>query len=303
MFDLLIGSLTFLAVMGLGGAAIAVHWTRREPLQRRMKQLEGNHFPTSLRPVPGNALTGAVARVGDIASSGKVSTSLTKQLSLAGFPGSAAASIYIGTKVLLFMLGLAGSLLLAANIHATMAIKVLTVVAISGLLSFIPNIIVGMQKAKRNRQISNHLPDAVDLLEICVSSGMGLEMAWNLVSESIRRVSPVFADEMALTNLEIHLGAPRMTAMRHMAQRTGTDELTSLVGVLVQSDRFGTSIADALRAFATSMREGRTMRAEEVAEKMAVKLLFPMVVFIFPAVLIVAAGPAGMTLARIMSSR
>ncbi len=152
----------------------------------------------------------------------------------------------------------------------------------------------------RREEVRRHLPDAVDLLEISVSAGMGLDMAWNMVTDEIRRVSTTLADEMALTNLEIHLGAPRAEAMRHMAQRTGAEEISSLVAVLVQTDRFGTSVAKALENFTSSMREGRSFRAQEVAEKMAVKLLFPMVIFIFPAVLVVLAGPAVIGLFKIL---
>jgi tight adherence protein C len=107
---------------------------------------------------------------------------------------------------------------------------------------------------------------------------------------------------MALTNLEIHLGSPRGTAMRNMAERTGVDELSSLVAVLIQSERFGTSISEAMRSFASGMRETRSQKAEEMAEKTAVKLLFPMVVFVFPAILIVAAGPAALKIAAILGT-
>jgi tight adherence protein C len=101
---------------------------------------------------------------------------------------------------------------------------------------------------------------------------------------------------MALTNFEINLGATRVEAMRHMSERTGVDELSSLAAILIQTERFGTSIADTLRVFANNMREERSFAAEENAEKMAVKLLFPMVLFIFPAVLITLAGPAVITI-------
>ena len=149
-------------------------------------------------------------------------------------------------------------------------------------------------------EIRNHLPDAVDLLEICVASGMGLDMAWNQVAEQIRGVSAQLADEMALSNLEMHIGASRAEALRHMVDRTGAEDLASLVAVLIQSERFGTSISEALKTFSETMREMRSMRAEESAEKMAVKLLFPMILFIFPVVLIVVAGPAGIQIARVM---
>jgi tight adherence protein C len=157
-----------------------------------------------------------------------------------------------------------------------------------------------MQRDRRKAEIERHLPDAIDLLEICVTAGMGLDTAWNSVAADIRRVSPTLADEMELANLEISLGATRAAAMRHMADRTGVEEISSLVALLVQSDRFGASIVDALRVFARSMREIRTQRAEESAEKMAVKLLFPMVLFIFPALLIVMVGPAAVDIYRVM---
>jgi tight adherence protein C len=122
------------------------------------------------------------------------------------------------------------------------------------------------------------------------------------VTDEVRAVSSQLADEMALTNLEMHLGASRADAIRHMATRTGAEDLSSLVAVLVQSERFGTSIGESLRVFATSLRETRSQSAQEDAEKMAVKLIFPMIVFIFPAVVMVMAGPAFMSLYRVLAS-
>jgi tight adherence protein C len=163
-----------------------------------------------------------------------------------------------------------------------------------GVLFFVPDLAVGIARDRRRENIRRHLPDAVDLLEICVSAGLGLDQAWNSVAEEIRRVSPMLADEMELTNLEISLGASRAVAMRHMSERTGAADISSLVALLVQSERFGASIVDALRTFATTMRETWSQRAEEAAERMAVKMLFPMVLFIFPALLIVMVGPAAL---------
>jgi tight adherence protein C len=130
---------------------------------------------------------------------------------------------------------------------------------------------------------------------------MGLDMAWNTVTDEIRRVSTILADEMALTNLEMHLGVGRAAAMRHMAERTNSEDLSSLVGVLVQSEKFGTSIGEALRTFATSMRETRSSRAAENAEKMGVKMLIPMILFIFPAILVVIGGSAVIKIIEIFS--
>jgi tight adherence protein C len=166
-------------------------------------------------------------------------------------------------------------------------------------LFFVPNLFLRFRCQSRRAEVTRHLSDVVDLLEICVSGGMGLDMAWNAVGDEVRAVSPLLADEMALTSLEMHLGADRGVALRHMAQRTGADQLSSLVAMLVQSERFGTKISDALQVFAASLREQRSEKAEESAEKMAVKMLFPMVVLIFPVVIIVSVGPAAITLAEL----
>jgi tight adherence protein C len=131
---------------------------------------------------------------------------------------------------------------------------------------------------------------------------MGLEMAWNMVSNEIRDVGPTLADEMALVNLEVHLGAPRVEAMRHMADRTDAQEVVSLTTMIVQTERFGTSIADALLTTAATLREERSLKAQEVAERMPVKLLLPMTLFIFPALLVVLVGPAAIRLWHIINS-
>jgi tight adherence protein C len=174
--------------------------------------------------------------------------------------------------------------------------------AFGGLVFFlIPNLYVAMRRDARRKEVQRRLPDAVDLLEICVSSGMGLDMAWKAVAEEVRRVSTIFADEMELTRLEINLGVPRATAMRHLADRTGSQDISSLVALIIQAERFGASIVDALRTFASTMREVQSKRAEESAEKMSVKLLFPMVLFIFPTLLIVMVGPAVMNIIQVMT--
>ncbi len=186
-------------------------------------------------------------------------------------------NIYIITKVMLIFLG-------------------------GVFLFFVPNIIILMQFKKRCNEISQYLPEAIDLLEICVSSGIGLDMAWNIVADEIQSVSPVLANSMALSNFEIHLGVSRIEAMHHMAARTGVNEISSLAAILVQTERFGTSISTTLQVFATSMREERNFSSQENAEKMAVKLIVPMVLFIFPAVLITVVGPAAITIAKVMIS-
>jgi tight adherence protein C len=198
----------------------------------------------------------------------------------------------MGTKLLLLIAGSVVLSLLVIPSDLPFAMKLTMIVGGSAMLFFIPNLGVGIRRDKRRAEVKKVLPDAVDMLEICVSSGMGIDAAWTAVGDEIRRVSPTFADEMELTNLEVSLGVPRAVAMRHMADRTGAEDLSSLVALLVQSERFGAGIIEALTTFAKTMRETRGQRAEEAAEKMAVKLLFPMVMFIFPALILIMVGPA-----------
>ncbi len=177
-------------------------------------------------------------------------------------------------------------------------------ISLGGLIPFfVPNFAVLIRERKRREEIRQHLPDAIDLLEICVSAGIGLDMAWNLVADEIRHVSSVLGSAMDLSNFEMHLGASRTEAMRNMATRTGAEQLTSLAAILVQSERFGTSVADTLREFATWMREERHLTAEERAEKMPVKMLFPMALFIFPAIMVIAIGPAMIHITRTLATQ
>jgi len=290
--------LTFAAVMCIGGAVLAVGAAQREQMETR---LHGK--PPELPSARGRKKRkdgGAFARIGKIASPKGVSSNLQKQMTRAGFHSPAAATIFIGTKIFLFALAFVAAMVGASLIDGPSILKITGVVSVAGLTFFLPNMWLEMKINNRSSLIRQHLPDAIDLLEICVSGGMGIDQAWNAVEKQIRPVCGPLADEIALTNLEIHLGADRGDALRHMAERTGAEDLNSLVAVLVQSRRFGTSLSEALRVFTTSMREQRSARAEEMAEKMSVKMIFPMVVFIFPVILIFAVGPAGITLTEML---
>jgi tight adherence protein C len=206
-------------------------------------------------------------------------------------------------KILLFAAGLTITATLAVPTDQTL-VKKISLISLGAVVPFfLPNLIVLHKVRKRREEIRQYLPDVVDLLEICVSSGIGLDMAWNVVSEEIRHVSNVLGTAMDLSNFEMHLGASRTEAMRSMAARTGADQMSSLAAILVQSERFGTSVAVALKEFAASMREERRMTAEENAEKMAVKMIIPMVLCIFPAVVVVTIGPAAINIVRTLMPR
>jgi tight adherence protein C len=275
------------------GAALLLHRRERQAAEiarRRATQDQGANGDEGARP----RLLFAVQRAGELVAKGGGSQGLRQKLASAGYHGANASAIFLGSKVLLFGGGVLAinSLLFPFHADLGMATVYMLTAMTGGVFFFLPDLAVGIARDRRRQTIRRHLPDAVDLIEICVSAGLGLDQAWNSVAEEIRRVCPTLADEMELTNLEISLGASRAVAMRHMAERTGAEDISSLVALLVQSERFGASIVDALRTFATTMRETWSQRAEEAAERMAVKMLFPMVLFIFPALIIIMVGPA-----------
>lgn len=286
----LIAGLAAVTFMAFGGAVVLVQNARREAAAARQRATTAEGAPADLEDGP--RLIRTVFRLGEAVSKGKTSRNLREELAAAGFHNQSAAGIYIGTKLMLLIAGAITLSVLVIPADLAFAMKLTFIVGGSATLFFIPNLAVGIRRDKRRAEVKKVLPDAVDMLEICVSSGMGIDAAWTAVGDEIRRVSPTFADEMELTNLEVSLGVPRAVAMRHMADRTGAEDLSSLVALLVQSERFGAGIIEALTTFAKTMRETRGQRAEEAAEKMAVKLLFPMVMFIFPALILIMVGPA-----------
>lgn len=297
MNQYIIPILVFVAVLCLGVAVVVLLRARRGFVAVRL-----NAAQTVAASGQPSGAHGVVSAFGAMALPREPSRGLRDYLASAGFHHHSAAATYMGIKVLLMIIGLCIGALVVLTFTLSASIQFLLIVGIPLTLFIVPNFFVLARRRSRRAEIRRHLPDIIDLLEICVSAGMGLDMAWNSVNDEIRNVSPTMADEMALTMLESHLGAPRTVAMRHMAQRTGAVELASLVALLVQSERFGTSIGDALRLFANSMRDDRSQRAEEAAEKNAVKLLIPLVFCIFPVMLIVSVGPAVLRLYEMVTA-
>jgi tight adherence protein C len=170
---------------------------------------------------------------------------------------------------------------------------------ISALLGFyIPDIWLRQKTDKRKIKILHALPDALDLLVICVEAGMGLDSAIYRVSEETKLNSPELSDELQLMNLELRAGKQRKAALKNLALRTNLEELSSLVTLLIQTDQFGTSMADALRIYSDSFRTQRYQKAEEKAAQLPVKLVFPLLIFIFPALFVVLLGPAAISIYR-----
>jgi tight adherence protein C len=171
-------------------------------------------------------------------------------------------------------------------------------IAALGLGYLIPDILLTWRVHARQHKLRRALPDALDLLVICVEAGLGLDQALMKVSQDMRITHHELSEELQLVNLEMRIGKSRIEALRELARRTGLDDIKALVAMLIQTERFGTSIAQSLRVFSEDMRTKRRQRAEEKSAKTSVKMVPPLVFFIFPALMVIILGPAVLTLLR-----
>jgi tight adherence protein C len=168
----------------------------------------------------------------------------------------------------------------------------LQVVCVATAGCYLPNLALHLARRRRRREIFDNFPDAADLMLVCVEAGLGLDSALTRVAEELLGKSPALAEELHLSNLEMRAGGMRETSLRNLALRTGVEELRSFATLLTQSDKFGTSIGDSLRVFSDDLRHKRQVMAEEHAAKVPTKMLFPLVLFIFPSIIMVVLGPA-----------
>jgi tight adherence protein C len=168
--------------------------------------------------------------------------------------------------------------------------------AIAGVCFFLPGIVLYIITKGRQDNIFYGLPDALDLMVVCVEAGLGLDQAMRKVAEEMKKSYHVIAEEFSLCNLQLQMGRARNEVLHDLGARTGVDDLKALAAILIQADKFGSSVAQALRVQSDSMRTRRRQLAEEKAAKTAVKLIFPLVLFIFPAIFIVLVGPAAITM-------
>ena len=253
----------------------------RELLARRKRQARSEKVAALLQAL-GEQVQGRHANV----------SGLRLQLIQAGFTSQAAVPIYLGARIAL-PIGLAGaSVFFLSVMGMTSFAGVLATTWFGSLGYIVPSFLVKSRITRRQKEMQRALPDALDLLVVCVEAGLGLNQALVRVSEEIERLSPVLSEQLALVNLEIRAGTPRDEAFRNMGDRTGMEDIRSLMAMLIQTDRFGTSVATALRVHADTMRTKRRQRAEEAAAKTTIKLVFPLVLFIFPAMFVVILGSA-----------
>jgi tight adherence protein C len=218
----------------------------------------------------------------------------------AGYRQANAPAVYWGIKILLTFLLPAILLVCRFSFFVMMTNKLTMAMLIFGALFgyYLPDIWLRQKSDKRREKLLIALPDALDLLAICVEAGIGIDAALNRVSQEIAFNFPELSDEFNYANLEIRAGKARHDALRDLAQRTNLNEISSLVTLLNQTDKFGTSMATALRVYSESYRTERYQKAEELASKLPVKLLFPLIVFIFPSMFVILLGPAAIAIYR-----
>ncbi len=186
------------------------------------------------------------------------------------------------------------------HMHMTPALRLLAACVLLLLGYVTPWLVLQSLVRRRQHRLRLSLPDALDLLVICVEAGMGLNQALVKVAEELQQTHPLISEELKLVNLEIRAGRTRAEALRNLGERTGVDDIISLAATLIQTDKFGTSVARSLRVHSECLRTERTQRAEEAAAKTTIKLIFPLLLCIFPALLVVVLGPAFLNLAHIL---
>jgi tight adherence protein C len=219
---------------------------------------------------------------------------INKTFIQAGYRNKNMALVFFGVKVL--CAGVLSMAFLSLQIfitrHMTVTGLMFASLALVAVGFYLPNLWLRLKVAGRADQLSRGLPDALDLLVICVEAGMGLDAAINRVGEEMKLSNKAISEEFRLLNLELRAGKSRRDALKNLSLRTGLDDVNSLVTLLVQTEKFGTNVGQALRVHSDSMRTRRAQRVEELAAKLPLKLLFPTILFIFPALFVVIMGPA-----------
>jgi tight adherence protein C len=265
-------------------------------VQDRLGEVTGTALAARRRARYEKLAMDSLKRLGEIAPKpaaelGKVQ----RRLVAAGYRGGEALVIFFGIRVGL-ALGLFVLCLTPLVIHPDM-----TLALVACLLGYIiPGIVLARMAKRRQHRIQVGLPDALDLLVVAVEAGLGLDQAILWVGTELLLAHPDLCDELRLINLELRAGKPRAEALQNLGARTGVDDVMSLVAMLVQTDKFGTSVAASLRVHSDTLRTKRRQRAEEKAAKMGAKMVFPLVFCIFPSIWVVTIGPAAITFMKVI---
>jgi tight adherence protein C len=295
---LLLTIVIFAAVMGMVTLIGMKFYIRPKEAIERVAGIgveQREHMPAH----PSLAFRQLLQRLGDVLpASPKDVTIMQRRLIRAGFRGPHALRILYGSKLALTVIlpVLATVLITGSDMGGDR--KIMAVLAAAAAGFFGPNEYVKLVSKKRQKEIRRGLPNALDLMVVCVESGLGLDQAILQVSKELDKAHPEISEEYALVNLELKAGKRRMEALRNLAERTNVDDLKKLVAVLIQADRFGTGIAQSLRGHADFMRVQARQVAEEKAAKLGVKLVFPIFFCILPSLFVVTVGPVAVKITQ-----
>jgi tight adherence protein C len=281
----------------VAAAAFLFMPSRAVAIDRRLEELtEGRLSDDADEHGSFEKLMGVVKRVGERAPrSPKELGSLRLRLVQAGYRRDEAITVFFGIRVVF-------ALFLFAVFATNIVIKANIALALGGLgLGYIlPGMVLARLAKRRIHRIRLSLADALDLMVVSVEAGLGLDQALQRVGQELAFAYPDLSDELRLVNLELRAGKARPEALRNLADRTGVDDLSSLVTMLIQTDKFGTSVAQSLRVYSETLRTKRRQRAEEAAAKTGVKMVFPLVFCIFPAIWVVTIGPAAIKFVTVL---
>jgi tight adherence protein C len=294
---LLLPLLAFILVTLLvSGVAFAIIPGSAAAIERRLGEVTG----AALRPLDveprRERLVKAMKSLGSIAPKSIAEMSkLRQRLVAAGYRGNEALIVFFGVRL---TVALACFALLATPVVFRPNLMKAIVGCLIGYV--VPGMYLARMAKRRQHLIRLGLPDALDLLVVSVEAGLGLDQAIQRVGEELAFAHPDLSDEMRLVNLELRAGKARAEALRNLGDRTGVDDVSSLVAMLIQTDKFGTSIAQSLRVHSETLRTKRRQRAEEAAAKLGAKMVFPLVFCIFPAILVVTIGPAAVKFVKVV---
>ncbi|HKY21899.1 MAG TPA: type II secretion system F family protein [Vicinamibacterales bacterium] len=271
--------------------------TRSAGINDRLRDIVGGVPPAAAAPdASSEQIAAFFKRIGErVPRSPKELGKIQLRLVQAGYRGGEALPVFLGIRIA-FMLGCA-TLCLTPLVGRPGLLAVLPAL---GLGYLIPGMVLARKAKRRQHRIRLSLADALDLLVVSVEAGLGLDQALARVGQELEFAYPDLSSELRLVSLELLAGTGRSNALKNLADRTGVDDLSSLVAMLVQTDKFGTSVADSLRVYSDTLRTKRRQRAEEAAAKTGVKMVFPLVLCIFPAIWIVTIGPAAIRFIKVL---
>ncbi len=273
-------------------------WVRPKEAIERVTNA-GVHVPERVPSHPSLVFHDLIKKLGTVLpTSPKDVTVMRRRLIRAGIKGENALRILYGCKVFFGVAMPVAMSLLVANSESDSSNKILAILASAAAGFFGPNEYVKIKSQKRQKEIQRGLANGLDLLVVCVESGLGLDQAIMQVAKELEHAHREIAEEFTMVNLELKAGKRRVEALRNLAERTSVDDLKKLVAVLIQADRFGTGIAQSLRAHADYMRVQARQIAEEKAAKLGVKLIFPIFFCILPSLFVVTVGPMAFKIMR-----